>query len=238
MRLGYLQVSRKGQTEKQETMLQHASCERVYREKPRRKNADWKRCTELRRLLEESQPGDTLVMVDLNQLEGHYQVWLEFLKELKIWSLELEILDSPHNGLIDWWQIFSWIKSKEEGHATGPKNNSFSKECSRKKSHYRFFARNPYFRRAYWEILQQVMAKRSLRQISKESGAPLASVVKISNDYAKLKQTFWLIAAFLLTVISLKMVHTYLNNGLLQLVICGVMTLLIIYISYSDSQSE
>lgn len=82
------------------------------------------------------------------------------------------------------------------------------------------------------------MSKHSLREITKETNAPLGTVVRIRKDYEKLKQTTLLVGTFFLTIISLKMAQAYSTNPVLQVAICGVMTALIIYFSYSDSQSD
>ncbi|MBP1042815.1 recombinase family protein [Vagococcus sp. BWB3-3] len=238
MRLGYVQLMTKHQNgEKESHDLTKTGC-KVYIEREKGRKMDWKKRPKLRQLFEESEPGDVLVLTELSQFSDHYQIWLEFLTELKHCHLELEVLSSPHNTLADWQDLFKWIQSSAEGQQAGVKIKKFSKERASERSDYRFFSRNPYFRRVYREILQQVMAGRSLRQITKESDVPLGTIVRIRKEYAKLKQTCLLVGTFLLTIISLKMVQNYSSNLLLQILICGVMTLLIIYFSYSDSQLD
>ncbi|MBP1040233.1 recombinase family protein [Vagococcus sp. BWB3-3] len=236
MRLGYVQERRQPHSGQQE-LERIRGCDKLYVERSQDAKRDWRKRPVLRQLLEQSQPGDTLVIEDLEGMPFHYHTWLELVSELRNWQLELEVLAFPGNQLRQWQQLFQWMQRQDQAQAT-IKIRKFSKERSTEKSQYRFFSRDPYFRRAYREILQQVMAKRSLRQITKESGAPLGTVVRIRKEYAKFKQTLLLVGTFILTIISLKMAQAYSPNPFLQVGICAIMTVLIIYLSYSDSQSD
>lgn len=237
MRIGYVQKTRTDSRSESEKMRK-AGCQKIYLEKYQKKMQDWKWREKFRNVLEDSQPGDTIVIQTLEHISLDYQVWLEVTEELKKYRLELEVLDNQKLMLCDWDKLFKWIQKSDQKGFAQVRVTKVKKETQAIKDRYRLFSKNPYFRRVYIDILQQIMAKRSLRQITKSSGAPLSAVVRIRKEYAKLKQTLLLIATFFLTIICLKMVQLYSTNFFLQFIICGVMTLLIVYLSYSDSQTE
>ncbi|MBP1044621.1 recombinase family protein [Vagococcus sp. BWB3-3] len=239
MKLGYVQHKQKNQSnEVAITELKQASCHSVKVESYKAKHQDWQKWPEFNRLLEDSRPGDTVVITELDQISRHYQVWQEILKELDSFKLELEVLAHSQNKLSDWRKLFDYIQQNVEGAQAQVKVKKYSKERSSERHQYSLLARDAYFRRAYLEIFRRVMSKESLRKITKESGAPLATVVRIRKDYQKLKQTILLVATFFMTIISLKMVQAYSSNPFLQLAICGVMTLLIVYFTYSDTLAD
>lgn len=239
MRIGYVQINQKKQSgHSSADILKKAACDYVYIDSFQAKKEVWQKRPELISLIQESNPGDVIVMADLDQLSPHYQVWLEFLTRLKNYKLELEILAVPKNSVVDWLYFFSWMKKQAEAKLPGVRVKKFSKEHSVEKSQYHFFSRDPYFRQSYRTIFQKVAAKQSLREITRQTTAPLGTVVRIKKDYEKLKQTVLFVGTFLLTIISLKMVQQYSSNTALQVLICGIMTLLVVYFTYSDSQSE
>lgn len=239
MRFGYIQIRHKNQSGRNDIEnLNKSSCQYVYVESYREKNKEMIQKRELLKLLRESHKGDTIVLTDLDHLGRNYLECLELLKIIKKYGLELEILVAPNNRLVDWDYVLNWVKNQVEGKESTIRVKKFSKERGAEKAQYRFFAKDPYYRRVYRQILQQVMSKRSLREITKETNAPLGTVVRIRKDYEKLKQTTLLVGTFFLTIISLKMAQAYSTNPVLQVAICGVMTALIIYFSYSDSQSD
>lgn len=195
MRIGYMLQERTGNGSESDKLKQ-AKCHKIYSEKYQKKMQDWKRRKKFRDLLDDSQPGDTIVILTLGQISTDYQVWLEVTEEIKKYNLELEVLDNQKLSLYDWDKLFRWIqKSDQKGH-TQIRVTKVKKETRATKDKYRFYSKNPYFRRVYIDILQQIMTKRSLRQITKSSGAPLSTVVRIRKEYAKLKQTLLLIATF------------------------------------------
>ncbi|MBP1040129.1 hypothetical protein I6N95_03800 [Vagococcus sp. BWB3-3] len=238
MRIGYGQLTQRQGTDRTERdRLLDASCDDVFIEPYQHRKKDWQSKKELLSLLDYSHPGDTVVVLGLNHVSPHYQVWLELVAELKRLRLELEVLDYPQLHLSDWRQLFQWMH-QQESQSNGIRVTKFTKERSAEKKQYSPLSRDPYFRRAYWDLFRQVMAKRSLRQITKDSQVPLSTVVRIRKEYVKLKQTLLLIGTFLLTVISLKLAQSYSANVFLQVLICGVMTVLIIYFTYSDTLSD
>ncbi|MBP1042335.1 hypothetical protein I6N95_15045 [Vagococcus sp. BWB3-3] len=239
MRVGYGQITQRNDSGRHEQgVLKEASCDKVFLERYQNRKKDWQSKTDLLKALDHTVPGDTLVIMNLDQVSQRYQVWLELIAELKRLRIELEIVDYPQLHLSDWAQLFQWVHQQELQSQSSIRVTKFSKERSHEKAQYSALSRDPYFRRAYWDIFRQVMAKRSLRQITKESTAPLSTVVRIRKEYVKLKQTLLLVGTFLLTVISLKLVQTYSSNLFLQILICGVMTLLIVYFTYSDTLAD
>lgn len=239
MRLGYVQVRQKKKSSSAEIRaLENIQCDFIYIDGYQASKKELKNRTELKKLLRESKAGDTVVLSDFLSLGTNYHECLVLIKMLENYDLELEIATVPEIRLVDWAHIIHGLKNQMEPKETTIRVKKFSKKGESEKSQYRFFAKDPYYRRMYREIIQLIMEKRSLREIAKERDVPLGTIIRIRKDYEKLKQTMLLISIFFLTIICLKMAQSYSTNPILQLVICAVMTGFIFYFSYSDSQSE
>lgn len=199
---------------------------------PYQKSEIYPESSRLTRLINTMKPGDTLVIPSLERVSESVTTLRSLLMSLTQRSLQLEISASPSLTLTDWLEVLEWWQAP----ISRPKNRiiSVEKESERDANQIRPLAKDPSYRELYWSIFKEIQHGASLRRTAKRLNVSQGTVLRIKRDRRKFTQTGWLIATFFVTVISLNIAQAYSTNWFLQVIICAIATVLIIYLSYSD----
>ncbi len=186
----------------------------------------------LTRLLDTMAPNDTLVIQSLERVSGSVMTLRSLFTSMNQRSLQLEVLVSPSLTLTNWLEVLEWWQAP----VTRPKNRiiSIEKEASLEAKQIRPLAKDPAYRELYWSIFKEIQQGASLRRTAKRLNVSQGTVLRVKRDRRKLTQTGWLVGTFFVTVVSLNIAQAYSTNWFLQLIICAIATVLIIYLSYSD----
>lgn len=197
----------------------------------------WQR-VEFKELLNFLQRGDTVVVTSLEQISLQYSTLIELISELLKRRIAFKVLELSEISTANLYELLVWVNKNEQRLA--PKVNRFklTPETQRDREKYHFWTRNPEDKQKYWQIIQGLMTKTSLRKLARSVGVPQGTVYRIKKHYDKLKQTAVLVGIFLITIASLKIAQSYSSNWGIQVLICGVMTVGIVWFSYSDSQGD
>lgn len=239
MKIGYGRtLSKKENQEKVKATLRKNGVEELFIETYREGDKNlWKR-REFSEALRYLQAGDTLVVMSLEEISRQYRSLIELLSELSKRSINLEVLHFKKISMTELAKLLVWVERNEEQLQRTVTTFKINRETAEKRKKYHFRSKDRESRYIYWKIIQELVSNKSLRTIARELNVSRGTVYRIKKQYNQLKQTIFLVGMFIITIISLKLAQSYSSNVLIQLLICGVTTLGIVYFSYSDSQSE
>lgn len=201
---------------------------------PYRKEEVYPESSRLTHLIHRLEPGDTVVIHSLERVSESVITIRGFLKDLVRRSLQLKVLDFPSLTVTNWLEVLEW----QQEQVTSPKNRivSIEKETALDMKQIRPFAKDPSYRILYWSIFKEIQRGASLRRTAKRLNVSQGTVLRVKRNRRQFTQTGWLVATFFVTIISLNIAQAYSSNWLLQVVICALATILIVYLSYSDSK--
>lgn len=189
--------------------------------------------SEFQALLDFSKSGDVLVVSSLEVLSRDYRQLLACLDKLEELEIEMEVLNLPKLRLEEWRQIFHWSVRNEN--ILHPRLIQVGKERTRSKDAYSLFSKEPEARKLYREVIWLLVEKMSVRQISQRKRIPVETVYRIQQEVKQLQLAIILVICFLLAIVSIKIVESYFDQIWLQVVICVVVTLVILWNVLVDS---
>lgn len=189
--------------------------------------------SEFQALLDFSKAGDILVVASLDVLSRDYRQLLACLDKLQALEMELVVLNMPELSLEEWRQIFSW--SVRNDRILHPYLVQVGKERSRSKDAYSLFSKEPEARKLYREVIWLLVEKMSVRQISQRKRVPVETVYRIQQELKQLQLAIILVSCFLLAIFSIKLVEAYFDQIWIQVLICIVVTLIILWNVLVDS---
>lgn len=189
--------------------------------------------SEFQALLDFSKAGDVLVVASLDVLSRDYRQLLACLDKLQALEMELVVLNMPELSLEEWRQIFSW--SVRNDRILHPYLVQVGKERSRSKDAYSLFSKEPEARKLYREVIWLLVEKMSVRQISQRKRVPVETVYRIQQELKQLQLAIILVICFLLAIFSIKLVEAYFDQIWIQVLICIVVTLIILWNVLVDS---
>lgn len=192
--------------------------------------------SEFQGLLDFSKPGDAVVVASFEVLSRDYQQLVECLKQLEQLDVELVVLNMPRLSVIEWQHIFRWAVYNER--LLHPQLVKAGKERSRSRSAYSLFSREPEARKLYREIVWLIVEKLSIRQIAQRKRVPVETVYRIQQQIKQLQLAAVLVICFLLAIFSIKLVESYFDQVWLQVLICVVVTLIILWNVLVDTTKE
>ena len=193
----------------------------------------WKADSELQRLLDYSESGDSVVIFSLEVISRDYQVLLKLFSELEKLQVELIVLSSPELTLCEWQQVLSWVAGNDRLLYPRVISVKMNRENEKNRESYTVFSRKSEAKKLYREIFWLLVNKRKIRAIAKEKGIPVETVFRIQQE-VKLALIFSI--CFLLAITTIKLTENFSENLLIQIVVCIITTMIILYNALSDNE--
>ncbi|MBO1308556.1 recombinase family protein [Enterococcus sp. 669A] len=232
MNLGY---ARGYQFTQQLDLLEDYFVDEVFSDGHEEAEALFSPMSEFQALLDFSKEGDTLVIASLEVLSRDYRQLLACLDQLEQRKIELDVLNMPQMTLEEWRQIFKW--SVRNDRLLHPYLVQVGKERNRSKSAYSLFSKEPEARKLYREIIWLLVEKLTVRQIAQRKRVPIETVYRIQQELRQVQLAIILVICFLLAIFSIKLVESYFDQVWIQVMICIVVTLIILWNVLVDSEA-
>lgn len=231
MNLGY---ARGYQFSQQLDLLEDYPVDEVFSDGHLEAEALFSPVSEFQALLDFSKSGDMLVVSSLEVLSRDYRQLLACLDKLEELEIELEVLNMPQLSLEEWRQVFHW--SVRNDRILHPYLVQVGKERDRSKDAYSLFSKEPEARKLYREVIWLLVEKMSVRQISQRKRIPIETVYRIQQELKQIQLAIILVICFLLAIFSIKLVESYFDHVWIQVLICVVVTLIILWNVLVDSE--
>lgn len=231
MNLGY---ARGYQFTQQLDLLEDYPVDEVFTDGHQEAEALFSPTSKFQALLDFSKSGDLLVVSSLDVLSRDYRQLLTCLDKLEELEIELEVLNMPQLSLEEWRQIFRW--SARNDRILHPYLVQIGKERDRSKDAYSLFSKEPEARKLYREVIWLLVEKMSVRQISQRKRIPVETVYRIQQELKQIQLAIILVICFLLAIFSIKLVESYFDQIWIQVLICVVVTLVILWNVLVDSE--
>ncbi|MBO1305381.1 recombinase family protein [Enterococcus sp. 669A] len=183
--------------------------------------------SEFQALLNFAQPGDQLVITSWEVVSRDYRQLLVCLDKFEELEIDLDVLNLPPLTIAEWRQIFLW--SLRNDRMLHPFLVRAGKERDRSKDAYSLFSKEPEARKLYREIIWLLVEKQSIRQVSKQKRVPLETVYRIQQELKQIQLAIVLVVCFLLAIFSIKLAESYFDQLWIQITICVVVTLVILW---------
>ncbi|MBO0472384.1 hypothetical protein IGL98_002841 [Enterococcus sp. DIV0840] len=192
--------------------------------------------SDYQRLLNYTEPGDCLVIAFLEVISRDYQQLLEFLNELEDLELDLVVLTSLELTLNDWREVLSWVNRNDQLLHPRLIKLKLKQEKNQNKETYSVFSRDSEAKKLYRDVMWQLVGKSKLRTIAKQKGVPVETIYRIQQEFKRVKLAVVLAICFFLAIATIKITENFSDNILIQIVVCVVSTLVILYNTLSDSE--
>ena len=183
--------------------------------------------SEFQALLNFTQPGDHLVIASWEVISRDYRQLLACLDQLETLEVTLDVLNLPQLSLEEWRQIFRW--SLRNDRLLHPVLMKAGKERDRSKDAYSLFSKEPEARKLYREIIWLLVEKNSVRQVSQQKRVPIETAYRIQQELKQIQLAAILVVCFLLAIFSIKLAESYFDQLWIQIAICVVVTLIILW---------
>ncbi|MBO1308807.1 recombinase family protein [Enterococcus sp. 669A] len=224
MNLGY---ARGYQFTQQLDMLEDYPVDELFSDGQQEIEAIYSATSEFQALLNFAQPGDCLVITSWEVVSRDYRQLLSCLDKLEELELGLDVLNLPPLTIEEWRQIFLW--SLRNDRMLHPFLVRAGKERDRSKDAYSLFSKEPEARKLYREIIWLLVEKNNIRQVSKQKRVPLETVYRIQQELKQIQLAIVLVVCFLLAIFSIKLAESYFDQLWIQVSICVVVTLVILW---------
>ena len=232
MNLGY---ARGVQYTQQLDLLEDYPVDEVFSDGPQEALDLFSSESEFQALLDYGESGDCLVVASLEVLSRDYRGLLVCLDELDQIGMALEVLNLPQLSIEEWRQLFQWTLRNDR--LLHPTLMKVGKERERSQQAYSLFSREPEARKLYREVIWLLMEKRAIRQIARQKRVPAETVYRIQQEVKQIQLAVILVICFLLAIFSIKLAESYFDQLWIQVVICVVVTLIILWNVLSDSEA-
>lgn len=232
MKLGYARGNRLNQ---QLDFLEAYEVEEIFSDDTQSAKVLHKSESEYYRLLDYAEPGDCLVIAFFEAISRDYQKLLEFLEELKELEMDLVVLTSTDLTLIEWQEIISWVSSNDQVLHPRLVKLKLKQEKNRNKEIYSVFSRDFEAKKLYRDVMWLLIGKHKLREIAVQKGVPIETVYRIQQEFKRIKLAGILSICFFLAIATLKITESFSDNLWIQIVVCVVATLSILYNVLADS---
>ncbi|MBO1307819.1 recombinase family protein [Enterococcus sp. 669A] len=192
--------------------------------------------SEFQALLNFAQPGDHLVISSWEVVSRDYRQLLSCLDRLEALEMTLDVINMPQLSIEEWRQLFRW--SQHNDRLLHPILLKSGKERDRNKDAYTLFSKEPEARKLYREIIWLLVEKRSIRQVSQQKRVPLETAYRIQQELKQIQLAVVLVVCFLLAIFSIKLAESYFDQLWVQVVICVVVTLIILWNVLIDTEEN
>jgi DNA invertase Pin-like site-specific DNA recombinase len=231
MNLGYAHGNRLNQ---QLDFLESYGVNEIFSDKAQNYGALKKPKSAFQAMLDYSESSDCIVIAFLEAISRDYRELLEFFSELYELELELIVLTAPELSLMEWWDIISWVEQNDR--LQHPRLIQLKKEKERNKNSYSVFSRDVEAKKLYRGIIRQLFQKQKLRRIAQQNGVPVETVYRIQQEMKRIKTAGILALCFFLAIATIKIAENFTDNVLVQVSVCVVATLVILYNTLVDSE--
>lgn len=191
--------------------------------------------SDYQRLLDYMEPGDCLVISFFEVISREYQQLSRFLNQLEELEVDLIVLTSPELTLNDWQDVLSWVSRNDQLIHPSLIRLNLKPKKNRNKENYSVFSRDPEAKQLYRDVIWQLIGKHKLRKIAKQKGVPVETIYRIQQEFKRMKLAVILAICFFFTIATIKITENFSDNLLIQIVVCIVSTLIILYNALSDS---
>ena len=192
--------------------------------------------SEFQALLNFAQPGDHLVISSWEVISRDYRQLLACLDQLEGSEITLDVLNLPQLSIEEWRQIFRW--SLRNDRLLHPFLVKAGKERNRSKGAYSLFSKEPEARKLYREIIWLLVEKNSVRQVAQQKRVPIETAYRIQQELRQLQLAIVLVICFLLAIFSIKLAESYFDQLWIQIAICVVVTLIILWNVLIDTEES
>ena len=190
--------------------------------------------SEFQALLNFAQPGDHLVIASWEVISRDYRQLLACLDQLETLEVTLDVLNLPQLSIEEWRQIFRW--SLRNDRLLHPVLMKAGKERDRSKGAYSLFSKEPEARKLYREIIWLLVEKNSVRQVAQQKRVPIETTYRIQQELKQIQLAAILVICFLLAIFSIKLAESYFDQLWIQIAICVVVTLIILWNVLIDTE--
>ncbi|EOL47712.1 recombinase family protein [Enterococcus caccae] len=192
--------------------------------------------SDYQRMLDYTEPGDCIVIAFLEVISRDYQVLLKFFNELEDLELDLIVLTSPELTLLEWREVLLWIDRNDRLVHPRLIKLKLKQEKSRNKETYSAFSKDSEAKRLYRGVMWQLLGKQKLRTIAEQKGVPIETIYRIQQEFKRVKLAGILAICFFLAIATLKITENFSDNLWIQIVVCVVTTLAILYNTLADDE--
>lgn len=192
--------------------------------------------SEYQSLLHYAEPGDKVLVTSLDVLSRDYQRLIAILNEFEGLGLRLQVLSMPELSMSEWRGLFSWSLRNEQ--LLYPRLVKLGQEKNRNRNSYSIFSKDVEAKKLYREILWQVLGHERLKTIALQKGVPLETVYRVKQEADRIKLAFVLVICFFLAIFSVKMAESFFDSLWIQVIICIIATLVILYNTLADSNER
>lgn len=230
MKLGY---ARGGNLNQQLNRLEACGVEELFSDGQQSHEVMKQETSEYQTLLTYAEPGDQLVVGSLDVLSRDYEQLLGYLEEYESLGIQLMVLNQPTLTIDEFRQVFQWSLRNER--ILYPRLIQLGKEKNRNQNHYSIFSKDPDGKRTYRQIMGDLLDKQKMRGIADKHGVPLETVYRINQELERVKLAVVLVICFLLAIVGIKITENISDNVFIQLGVCIIATLVILYNTLADS---
>ncbi|EOH94212.1 recombinase family protein [Enterococcus pallens] len=231
MNLGY---ARGYQLTQQLDMLEDYPIDELFSDGAQEVEALYSPTSEFQALLNFAQSGDHLVIASWEAISRDYRQLLNCLDQLEALEVTLDILTLPQLTIDEWRQLFRW--SLRNDRLLHPILVKAGRERERSKEAYSLFSKEPEARKLYREIIWLLVEKNSVRQVAQQKRVPIETAYRIQQELKQVQLAIILVVCFLLAIFSIKLAETYFDQLWIQVVICVVVTLVILWNVLVDTE--
>lgn len=190
--------------------------------------------SDFQRLLDYTEPGDCLVIAFLEVISRDYHMLLELFDELEDLELDLVVLTSPALTLAEWREVLLWVCKNDK--LVHPRLVKLKINKKSDNTTFSVFSREAEAKQLYREIIWQLIEKRKLKRIAQDKGVPVETVYRIQQEFKRIKLAIVLAICFFLAIATIKLSENFSDNLLIQIGVCVVTTLVILYNTLADSE--
>ena len=190
--------------------------------------------SEFQALLNFAQPGDHLVIASWEVVSRDYRQLLACLDQLETLEMTLDVLNLPQLSIEEWRQIFRW--SLRNDRLLHPVLVKAGKERDRSKDAYSLFSKEPEARKLYREVIWLLVEKNSVRKVAQQKRIPIETAYRIQQELKQIQLAIILVICFLLAIFSIKLAESYFDQLWIQIAICVVVTLVILWNVLIDTE--
>ncbi|WP_430602366.1 hypothetical protein IGJ02_002704 [Enterococcus sp. DIV0724b] len=233
MKLGYVRGDKLNQ---QFDFLEDYEVEEIFSDETQSYEVFQNQKSNYQQLLDYSEPGDCIVIAFLEVISRDYRMLLRFFNELEVLELDLMVLTSPDLTLIEWREVISWVARNDQLVHPRLIKLKLMKEKNRNKEAYSVLSKDSEAKKLYRGVMWQLLGKQKLREIAEQKGVPLETIYRIQQEFKRVKLAGILTVCFFLAIATLKITENFSDNLWIQIVVCMVATLAILYNTLADNE--
>ncbi|OJG69519.1 hypothetical protein RV10_GL000893 [Enterococcus pallens] len=98
------------------------------------------------------------------------------------------------------------------------------------------FSKEPEARKLYREMIWLLAEKNSVRQVAQQKRVPIETAYRVQQELKQVQLAIILVICFLLAIFSIKLAESYFDQLWIQVAICVVVTLVILWNVLIDTE--